>query len=192
LESLGGRFAALLTSLHYVSLPNVDVARKVPEFAAFVDGELARQRRLRAGLDQDRVTTECGGQIDVDRALRALRFFDALSLFVCLTPPGTRSEEQPVFVRPDAATGVWACDAPDAASSTPSPKLTFRWVDDATVAVGPRFPFDQNPLRVDFAVRDLPLDATYADRAEAFAAFNATPETTWTVTLVAASTAAEE
>ncbi len=88
LESLEPH-VALLTSRHYLGL----LGKKAPEHFKYY--EKSRQERLLKASDtfyEDRV---------LEHALKWLRFLDAFSLFLCMTPPGVESTDRPPWLSPD-------------------------------------------------------------------------------------------
>ena len=78
---------ALLTSLHYVRLIKGQASE------AWVAHERARQRSLAAALALDDAT--------LATHLDWLRFFDVLSLYVCMTPPGASAAGRPYWLSPE-------------------------------------------------------------------------------------------
>ena len=102
-----------------------------------------------------------------------LRFFDNLSLFVCLTPPGSVEAARPPWLseklrRPPSGTG-----------------LVTSWVDDDLLTLRP-FPFEGEALRLRVRCRDIP-GRSYRSDEELAEAWASAPEITWTVVLRASS-----
>ncbi len=81
--------AALLTSRHYVMLSG----RTAPEEYRTI--EAARQTRLRLKLHRNKDEA----LLHVEQSY--LLFLDALSLFVCMTPPGAKKDGLPGWVEPE-------------------------------------------------------------------------------------------
>ena len=78
-------YAACLCSMHYETL----VRRSQGEVeVAFVEGEISRQRRLKAAMSE----AEIGS---LEHNLRFLKLCDGLSLFVCLNEPGQNDYPPP-------------------------------------------------------------------------------------------------
>lgn len=63
-----------------------------PEVDAMLDGELARQERLRAELEADPATAAWAGEDAVFCAYKQLQFFDTFSLYCHMQPPGARGD----------------------------------------------------------------------------------------------------
>lgn len=132
-------YAGLLGSLHYGGF----LAKEHEDFGR---REAARRDRLRAELgpaapDEARVRSD----------LAWLRFFDLLSLFICLTGPAA------VRAAPDwlAAAKVGAAPA--------GIQLALRWAEEDTLLVDP-FPF-RAPVDLRIPCRDLPLAPFSTDEA---------------------------
>lgn len=149
-------YAGLLGSLHYASFP--DVAGE----ETFQTAERARRRRLRRYLDL--------GPEDEDRVNRDLEFlrqFDALSIFLCLTPPSASADSQPRWVE-----GARHAELPDGGT------VHFTWIDDEVVHVDP-FPF-RGTLELRLPYRE--LDAgPFGSRRELEEAWEKAPEAVWWV-----------
>lgn len=63
-----------------------------PEVDAMLDGELARQGRLRAELEADPATVAWAGEDAVFCAYKQLQFFDTFSLYCHMQPAGARGD----------------------------------------------------------------------------------------------------
>lgn len=63
-----------------------------PQVDAMLDGELARQERLRAELEADPATAAWADEGAVFRAYKQLQFFDTFSLYCHMQPPGARGD----------------------------------------------------------------------------------------------------
>ncbi len=92
LDAMGDGFAALLTSLHFERL----LGRHAPDRWRAI--EAARQARIAASLELDE------GRLEAD--LDWLRFFDAASLYACMTAPDLDGQGRPAWLAP----GVWTRD----------------------------------------------------------------------------------
>lgn len=153
LESLS-RHCALLASMHYTSF--VDAA-EAPEF---VRDETERQTRLARELDY--------GEEDEDQLsgeLAYLRLFDNLSIFLCLTPPGSDDRQRPDWI--------------DDLRHLKSPEgrlLHLTWLGEDLVHVDP-FPFrDAVPLQLSY--REL-VKREFATQEELDEAWDDAPESSW-------------
>jgi hypothetical protein len=109
-----------------------------------------------------------GGPVAADSPLAWLRFFDNLSLWICLTPPGSLPEARPTWL--DAAT-----------VSAPTGVLEVGWEGEDRVRVAP-FPFG-SPTVLEIPHRDLPA-RRYASQAELTEAWEASRDLRWAVELV--------
>ncbi len=79
-------YAACLCSMHYETL--VRRFGKTGGETRFVEAQVGRQERLRAGMTGEEIGS-------LDRNLRFLRLCDGLSLFVCLNDPGEDESPPP-------------------------------------------------------------------------------------------------
>jgi hypothetical protein len=79
-------YAACLCSMHYETL--VRRFGRTGAEARFVEAQVGRQERLRAGLSEEEIG-------NLDRNLGLLRLCDGLSLFVCLNEPGEDESPPP-------------------------------------------------------------------------------------------------
>lgn len=128
LESLCGRHVAVLTSKHLLSLMRDDA----PD-------------RFRRREQQRQQAYACN-----QRDLEDLRFFDALSLFICMTGPSL--EERPPWLLP------WMEYPNDSAQS-----IHMSWKGDDDLVIDP-FPFSGNgTIRLNVPIRVLPM-TVYPDR----------------------------
>ena len=78
-------YAACLCSIHYETLAR---GSERPGEKRFVEGEVARQERLKTGLSEGEVES-------LGRNLRFLKLCDGLSLFLCLNEPGDAESPPP-------------------------------------------------------------------------------------------------
>ena len=108
-----------------------------------------------------------------DPELTRIRFFDILSLRICLTAPGAR--DAPPWLRETEAVTPDGYRLP-----------TLRW-DGAAAATLDPFPFPR-PLELTVPVRDLPR-GPYPDQATLEKAWTEAPASAWTVRLSATPTA---
>jgi hypothetical protein len=162
---------ALATALHDVvwmeedRIPRVDPVTGAPyDFTtlppalkrAFVDAGVERLATLdpevAALVSAHHRTLATRASVDPDPPLAWLRFFDNLSLFLCLTAPGTTS------IPP------WLSD-----SLTPPAPLTLRWLGPDSVGVRP-YPFGA-PVRGVLPYRDVPR-RRYPDQGALSRAWN--------------------
>lgn len=149
-------WGGLLGSLHYARFLPED---EYPEFAA---AEAKRQARLRGRLGP------AAGDEDVERARRLLIHLDFLSLYVCLTAPGT--ERAPSWLSPDLV-----------GESPEGTRYTLHWYDEGTLACDP-FPF-RRPFTLAVPYREMPvrfdsaeaLREAWADAVPRFAEYHLRP-----------------
>lgn len=156
-ESLS-RHAALLASRHYVSF--VDAAAS-PEF---VREEAERQKRLGRELDL--------GHEDEDKLssqLAYLRLFDNLSIFLCLTPPGSDDRQ-----RPDWVDDLRHLNSPEGRL------LHLTWLGEDLVHVDP-FPF-RRAVRLRLPYRALARQE-FGTQEELDQAWDDAPEESWSAWL---------
>jgi hypothetical protein len=157
LEGLS-RHCALLASMHYTSF--MDAA----EAAEFMRAEAERQERLGRELDfgeedEDRLSSE----------LAYLRLFDNLSIFLCLTLPGSDDRQ-----RPDWVDDLRHLKSPE------GPLLHLTWLGEHLVHVDP-FPFrDAVPLHLPY--RELARQE-FDTQDELDEAWDAAREASWTAWL---------
>lgn len=154
-------YAAVLVSLHYTSFGSPGRP------SAFEESEEERRLEL-----LDELGDEAPGPRAIRRDLDHLRFFDNLSLFLCLTPPEGSDRFRPAWLRPDLLS------APGG-----GPRLALTWGDGGTAAVDP-FPFGSSPLEVPVECRELPAEGFDSDEALREAWEEADPGP-WAVKLVA-------
>lgn len=145
LESLSSH-AALLTGMHYSAFLDPS------EAPAFVVREAHRRQRLTEELGLDE---EDEGQ--VSRQLAYLRLFDNLSIFLCLTPPGSDDRQ-----RPDWIDDLRHLRSPD------GPLLHLTWLGEDLVYMDP-FPF-RDAVSLQLPYRELARQefTTEEDLAEAW------------------------
>jgi hypothetical protein len=127
-------YAALLASLHYTSFPEVS------KVTALQEAEAGRHRKLKATLQ-----LEPDQEARLARDLSYLKFFDILSILLCLTPPSASTDQQPEWV-----STARHPETPDGGH------LHVTWWDDDVVHVDP-FPF-RDSLEVRLPFRELPGD----------------------------------
>jgi len=155
--------AGLLTSRHYRSFVPRDAA---PDFHA---NEEARRRKLQThALVQGEIAN-----FEADYAL--LRYLDLLSLYVCMTTPGSDSSFWPGWLGGSPARHTLPAREGDVPAHV-------AWRDEQTLTVEP-FPF-RSEVRFVLPCRDLPR-ASFADREEFLEAWRAQPERTEEVRIVA-------
>lgn len=151
-------YAALLVSLHYATFPGA------PEW--FVEGEEDRR---------DRLGDEIGVAIPADDAieddLELLRLFDALSLYLCLTGPGTLPSGRPKWLGDQFSVNGW------------DDLLSARWAGPSALALDP-WPFGSAPVTTEVPYRDL-ARTSFDSEEQLVQAWNAADERIWRVTLVA-------
>ena len=124
-------YAALLGSRHYTSLPDMQGLTELQE------SEAGRQARLR-----ERLRLGPGDEARLERDLEYLKFFDILSINLCLTPPSASIEEQPEWL--------------ETAHHPETPEgghIHVTWWDDDVVHVDP-FPFRES-LDVSLPFREI-------------------------------------
>lgn len=157
LEGLS-RHCALLASMHYTSFTD---AAETPEF---VRAETERRERLARELDI--------GDEDTDRLsseLAYLRLFDNLSIFLCLTSPGSDDRQQPDWIE-----DLRHLKSPE------GPLLHLTWLGEDLVHVDP-FPFrDAVSLRLPY--RELARQ-TFDTQEELDRAWDDAPEVSWSAWL---------
>lgn len=124
-------YSALLGSLHYTSFPDVR------DVASLQEPEAKRQERLREELRLGEAE-----ESRLDRHLAYLQFFDALSIFLCLSPPSATTEGQPRWVDE-----VRHLDTPE------GEHVHLTWWDDDVIHVDP-FPFRES-LEVSLPYREI-------------------------------------
>jgi hypothetical protein len=150
LENLS-RHATLLASMHYAAFLD---SSEAPEF---VREEATRRQRLAEELGLCEEDDE-----QLSRELAYLRLFDNLSIFLCLTPPGSDDRRRPEWID-----NLRHLRSPD------GPLLHLTWLGEDLVHVDP-FPFrDAVPIqlpyrelaRQDFDTQE-ELDGAWADARE--------------------------
>lgn len=126
------RYVALLGSLHYASFLTEDRA------GGFLAAEEERRERLRSELGRRAPERRVRGD------LAWLKFFDGLSIRLCLTAPEAVEEELPPWLDPGAPLEPPAGEPP----------LRLRWGDPDTAILEPS-PL-ASPLDLEVPVRELP------------------------------------
>jgi hypothetical protein len=181
-------YAGLLVSMHgvgvrrrrYGTVPSMP--DRSDEYAAFVDSEEARQRRLAADLrDSDRYGSHVGD--------------DAVAMLETLHETGSYDGDDPVWLNYcrlqfwDRLALYFAREPSlDATTIGPVPRAAGEWVDVAvepvdatTVALDP-YPFDTDPLTARLRERTIP-GGTYENEADIHEAYYEADLETATVTL---------
>lgn len=157
LETLS-RHAALLASMHYT------MSLDSSEASDFIEREEKRRLRLTIELG---MTEEDAEQLS--RELAYVRLFDNLSIFLCMTPPGSDDRQ-----RPDWIDDLRHVRSPD------GPLLHLTWLGEDLVHVDP-FPFrDAVPLQLPY--RELARQE-FDSEEELIRAWDAAPESSWTAWL---------
>lgn len=178
-------WVGLLGSLHYSSFVGEDRA------GGFLRREEARRRRLLAGLAARSARDGAGGagpggspspgegtggEGDVAdvlararRRLAWLKFFDGLSLRLCLAPPEV----------PEGAVPPWM-DRDEALEPPGGSPIELRWRGPDRAVLDP-FPL-RGPLVLEIPVRDLPA-RRWDGREELAGAWEEAPERTWRLSL---------
>lgn len=161
-------WAGLLGSLHYASF--LDDGRAAP----FLEAEAERRDRLLARLEA-RHRPPAGGEGGAGRGrplreraaedLAWLKLFDALSIRLCLAPPGV----------PDGALPPWM-DRHRPLATPGGGRLETRWEGESRVRVDP--PVFGEGLDLGIPCRDLPAPS-YPDAAALAAAWREAGERTW-------------
>lgn len=150
----------LLVSLHHESF----LGEK--ELPGWRESEAARRERLsrRPGVSLERA--------EADLAL--LQLFDNLSLFLCLTPPGSDPDSVPPWLRNE---GLYAVPGE-------GPVLQREWLAPDVLAVRP-FPF-AGDVELEVPYRDLP-SGPFPDRKALEGSWYEAPVRVWRATVVAGS-----
>ncbi len=159
----------LLGSLHYASFPEGERAD------AFLRSEAERQDRLLRRLEARRRSPGEGGRESdspgpplrerAEADLAWLKFFDGLSIRLCLTPP-------PV---PDAELPPWL-DRTEAPEAPDGSRVATTWEGEATVRVDP--PVFGDGLALEIPFRQLSA-ASYPDAGTLRAAWREAEERIW-------------
>lgn len=165
-------WAGLLGSLHYASFLDADRA------ADFLEAEEERQERLLRRLEARRAAAGNGETAGPRRPLRArarhdlgwLKFFDGLSVRLCLAPPAVDDAELPGWADRDAP-----LEAPDGT------RVAVRWEGEGTVRTAP--PAFGEGVVLALPCRDLPSTA-FPDAASLRAAWRAADERSWRLRLL--------
>jgi len=133
-------YAGVLVSLHYTGSPGRP--------AEFEEIEEERRMELLAELGD-----EAPGPAGIRRDLEALRFFDNLSLFLCLTPPGADPSSAPGWLTPELL-------RPPGGGGP----VKLEWRSDERAVVRPAV-FGHDDLEVGVEYRDLPETSFASDEA---------------------------
>lgn len=171
-------YAALLGSLHYASFLGAG------EASGFLSFEEERRERLlaelaRPPLEEARVPAPGGGEAGapgpalerrVERDLAWLKFFDGLSIRLCLTAPGGLEDELPPWLEPDRP-----LEPPEGGEP-----LRLAWEGPGTATLRP-WPLAV-PVRLEVPVRELGA-RRYADAAALRRAWQSAEERQWRLTL---------
>ncbi|HKK08162.1 MAG TPA: DUF3891 family protein [Gemmatimonadota bacterium] len=156
--------AALLGSLHYGSFVTAGADGGGGEAGrGFLEGERTRRARIRAGGSGG---PDLGG-LDVDEGLELLRFFDRMSLLLCLSAPGAAPGSLPAWLEPAGRLRAPAGRV-----------LRTEWRGDGRLALAP-FPF-RRPLSLAIPYRDLPA-GPFGGKEALRAAWASSPPGTWRV-----------
>ena len=183
-EGLPAR-TALAAALHDVvwieedRLPRLDAATGAPHDFATIPPETKRafvERGVRSLAAVEPAVAEliadhhhalaAGTPVKTTSPLAWVRFFDNLSLFVCLTPPGTSSNPPWLSVR----------------TLVPpvGPPVSLSWSQPDALSIGP-YPFGA-PFRTSLPFRDLPR-RRFESQESLGRAWEEAEEQEWTVTL---------
>lgn len=171
-------YAALLGSLHYASFLEGEGA------SGFLSSEQERRERLRAELERPPLReaggpTPGGGEAGApgpalerrtESDLAWLKFFDGLSIRLCLTAPGGVEDELPPWVDPDRP-----LEPPEGGE-----RLRLAWEGPGTATLRP-WPLAV-PVRLEVPVRELGA-RRYGDAAALRRAWRAAEERQWRLTL---------
>ena len=153
IESLS-RHSALLASMHYASFLE---SSEAPEF---LRAEAERRERLQ---DELGLGEEASEQLSVKLAY--LQLFDNLSIFLCLTPPGSDNGHYPAWID-----DLRHLESPDGSL------LHFTWLGDDLLHVDP-FPFrDAIPVQVPY--RELTRQE-FDSEEDLKRVWNEAPESSW-------------
>ena len=161
-------YAGLLGSLHYAYFVDGEregrAGAEREEAVAFLEAEEERRRRLteRLGLGLEE-------QAGARRHVRWLRMFDALSLFLCLTPPPADDGRRPGWI--------------ERARHPETPEgdiFHLTWRDEEVVHVDP-FPFG-HAVELRLPYRELPASPP-RDRETWCREWEAAPATVWWISL---------
>ncbi|MFW6200696.1 MAG: DUF3891 family protein [Gemmatimonadota bacterium] len=187
-------YAAVLASLHYSTFGSPG---RPSDFAG--DEEDRRVELL------DSLGDEAPGPRQIQADLQALRLFDNLSLFLCLTPPGAEASSRPSWLTPDLLRlPPWAVsergsagevagtvgggagpesgsDPGDESGDGREASIHLTWLDDESVTLDP-WPFREDTLEVKIPFRDLPNER-FPDPGSLARAWSEAGESVWTVRL---------
>jgi len=138
------------------------------ETKAMLDGELARQERLKSSLREDPVSGRWVEEKHLMQNYKQLQFFDTLTLYFHLRHPGTRAEERYVHVPLDCERDT---------------DIVLRPVGNGTYSFAP-FPFAGDGLEVICRGRYVAPFPPDAEPADVGAALTALPTVEQKVTFV--------
>ncbi|MVP01828.1 DUF3891 family protein [Paenibacillus lutrae] len=110
-------YAALLCSLHYSSFIHLRQS-SLPDCAAFIDHEHARQQRLKPKLNHP-------GEYMIEQHFKLLKLCDELSLYVCLNEPGASKDEEHPWYREGFKTLI------------NDQQIMARWISEINVQIRP-------------------------------------------------------
>lgn len=157
-------YAAVLVSLHYTSF------RGGGRPSEFEEAEEDRRVEL-----LDTLEDEAPGPRQIQEDLQALRLFDNLSLFLCLTPPGADPDSSPSWLTPELLIlPSWA----GVIEERRGRPMELTWRDEGTVSLDPWLFEEELELEIPF--RDLAEDR-YPDADSLVRAWSEAAERSWTV-----------
>lgn len=174
-------YAAVLVSLHYSTFGSPGRP------TGFEEEEEDRRMELLASLED-----EAPGPRDIQADLSALRLFDNLSLFLCLTPPGAREGSAPSWLTAELLRWPsWVGNPPEGKGGPGkgSPvghrtgkdgeegRIRLSWADAETAILDPWL-FEGDTLSLEIPYRDLPRDR-FPDSGALDAAWRASTEKVW-------------
>ncbi len=125
-------YLAYMVSLHYTTFAGTEDLERLQT------PERRRRQRLEARLDARLVS-------GAETALAWVKFFDVLSLYLCLTGPDASPASIPSWLE---ETSAWST-APDETT------IALEWSDERSLAIAP-WPFDKAVLSFDLHLRRLP------------------------------------
>lgn len=183
-------YAAVLVSLHYASFGSPGRP------SDFEEDEEDRRVELLDSLEDD-----APGPRQIQADLQALRLFDNLSLFLCLTPPGADPSSAPSWLTPDLLRlPSWAASAVSAEDDAPGTSglgsgtgtgeasrdregvaLHLEWRDEESVILDP-YPFEEEGLELEIPFRELPQER-FPDAESLERAWEDAEDESWTLRL---------
>jgi hypothetical protein len=146
-------YVGLLLSLHYGSFFPDN-----PTYAAYLEDLEARKSRLCAQLGY-----ESAQDARVQRDWERLKFFDLLSLFVCLRAPGSRLEDAPVWIKGEL--------------ELEGESIAMGWASEDVLEVSG---WPGRGLRFELPYRDVPM-RRYRDATDFVSAWSGATERVWTL-----------